>query len=628
MAFKEMLMKWRVIPNKKKIGIIGGIAIGVIAIIAIPTTMVLTGRNKNNNLIVWVPWSKDSIQSKTLRDIVEVYNYSHEGKYDLELIYMNEAYKESGYTEIVNLMEKNINSGKKGVEKLPDIYINNQDAVSVLQTWGNKEYAINLEENGLNTENLIESTLINNIVGIEEGEIYGIPSITTQSIGIDSPLLIWMLQELENNGVTLNISGSTMKFVADAADGTKDNSIYTSVSEIEIQEEDRANIESKWTLETDLLLDSGITSITINDDTFDNADLLADLGNTLSEVFRVDGGKKLSETSSYGITGFTNPQSEFMTLTQSLLGEEDMITISSNNDGLIYNFVHEGTPQYEAASEIFDIFQGALKTGSFWYPSANQAYSSSLISAHQLVFTVGSTSGVSYNQTTPENGTLENHNSENLDIDEIVYIDDMSGITTSTKRIYKQQGPSFGAAKRGLSDQYERTEAIIEFFNWFISDEVVNIQGEELTPSQYFSKYSGYVVGTTSATDESFKSEFTSDNIQLSLNEDGEYETKDVNSFGPSIIYDVIDQTSDSSVEFMTEPSEKYTAVFWQEVQSLFKYDQQSLIDNNEVGFTNGSEDFLQELEDKIQTNGWESTSKNITHNFIIDIRRKERINY
>ncbi len=610
MAFREMLIKWKVIPSKKKLGIIGGIAIGAIAIIAIPTTIILTGKDRYSDLTVWVPWSKDSIQSTTLRDIVEVYNNQHEGKYDLELIYMNETYKESGYTEIVNLMEKNINSGKKGIEKLPDIYVNNQDAVSVLQTWGNKEYAINLVENGLNDENLINSTLIDNIVGIDEGEIYGIPSITTQSIGINSPLLIWMLQELSNNGVILNLSGETMKLVADAADGTKDNSSYTSVDEIILQEEDVNNIESKWTLDTSLLSSSGLTSLTIDDSTFDNADLIADLGNELAAVFTIEGGNKLSETSAYGITGFTNPQSEFMTLTQSLLTDEDMISIGES--GLYYDFVHEGTPQYTAASKIFDIFQEALKTGSFWYPSANQAYSSSLISTHQLVFTIGSTSGVSYNQTTPENGTMENHNSENLDIDEIVYIDDMSGITTSSKRIYKQQGPSFGAANRGLSDQYERTEGIIEFFNWFISDKKENINGEELTPSQYFSKYSGYVVGTTSATDETFKSEFTSENIQLSINDEGEYETKDVNSFGPSIIYDVIDQTTDTSTEFMTEPSEKYTAVFWQEVQALFKYDQQSLIDNGEVGFTNGSVDFLEELENKIKTNNWETTNKNV----------------
>lgn len=194
-------------------------------------------------LKLWTSWSKNGVQDYALKQIVKVYNEGPGNDAGVQIEVINQS---GGYSAITENIQQNIRSGS--LDQLPDLYIGyNANAASLIEL-GEEEKGTNLaldvaEYNDNITNNLIPSMQASNqqIVGAEEGEVYTVPFATSSELmGIDAPLLIWMLQQFEDAGGTVNFEGDIAAQIIDAADGQKDGSLTTSeyVVKYDVQNKD------------------------------------------------------------------------------------------------------------------------------------------------------------------------------------------------------------------------------------------------------------------------------------------------------------------------------------------------------------------------------------------------------
>lgn len=553
---------WSILSGAKKGAIIGTgiLAAAIIATAVIVPTVIYTNpyRDLGNEITVWMPWQPDALNYTSMEEITDYYNdHNDKGDYDVKLKTIgSSAYKESGYTELPELVKKDLKSGQKGVRKLPDLIVSGQDVLSILSTFGDEDYTIALKDTGFDTSLLNPDLIQDNVSGIDQDSTnpYAISLLTTQSLGIDTQFLLW----LEINGI-LNLDGVSF------------------MEGITSHEEDTKALDNLWRVKD--LRDSYVP-LEVTDATFKSLSSLETLGETVSssiEPIKMSAGE-------YGVIGYTNPQTELMTMAQSNSGENDIIT--STDNGNHYNFLHNDDPTFETTEAVYSTFENGINNGAFWLPNGQNQYSSNLIATHKLLVTVGSTSGTSYNTN---NEIYEAHDDEyaaGLNSDEIVYISDTSTFDEGDNAIYKQQGPSIMAVDHKTKDQEERTEQIGKFLNFFAgNDKVFKSDDVELTPTQYFGKQAGYVATTTSAT---------------------EVVEADISSIygdapGANLI---LEQLNDTSAEWMAEPADANTASFWSTVQANMKQEYETSLTG---GTVSNWDEFSSDLLKTVNTNGWDN---------------------
>lgn len=531
---------WSTMSSTKKGAIIGGgiLAIVIIATAIITPTVICTNpyRKLDKTIEVWMPWQSDALNYTTFEEITDYYNENNDSDdWDINLNTIGtSAYKESGYTELPDLVKKDLQAGQKGVRKLPDIILSGQDVLSILSTFGDDNYTLSLDETGFDTTLLNNDVKQNNVAGVDTSiKTYAIPLLTTQSLGIDLPLLNWFSDQ----------AGFTVS----------DEFIF------DVSTDDEKTITKNWTF-------IGESSTAMSDFTFDSSLLenfseLEKFGKAIAENF-----ENANDPGTYGIIGFTNPQTELMTMAQSL-SDEDII--SSTDSGNYYNFLHKDEEQYNSTGEVYSVFKDGIDNGAYWLPNGANTYSSGLISTHNLLITVGSTSGTTYN-TSSDAG--------NLNSDEISYTADTLKFNDESKTIYKQQGPSMMLVDHKTKDQDERTEQIGKFLNFFASDEKL-FEDNTLSSSQYFGYKAGYIAGTNSA-------------------------TNDIDVYGDSVGAKLILEQLDGDGEWMAEPADANTASFWSTAQANINAEGENKLSGKE--FANW-ETYSSDLYDTVKTNNWES---------------------
>ncbi len=549
MGFKD---SWSVMSGTRKGAIIGGgiLAVAVIATAIIVPTVIYTNPHRslgNSKVEVWVPWQEDATNYKTLEEITDYYNDNNDGYWDVDLNTIGtSAYKESGYTELPDLVKKDLQAGQKGVRKLPDLILSGQDILSILATFRDDNYTLSLDKTGFDTTLLNDKVKQTNVAGVNTSEeTYAIPLLTTQSLGIDLPLLNWMSDQAG--------------FTIDSED-----------LQIEVSTQDATAIDKVWDYEKV----EDLSGEVINDETFKSLESLEKFGKSIAKNFTTKEAK-----GTYGVIGFTNPQTELMTMAQSNYGDD---IITSTNEGNYYNFLHDGDAAYTAAGEVYSTFEDGVENGAYWLPNGANTYSSNLIAAHKLLVTVGSTSGTTYNTNGSTYEASEDEEKGKLNTDEILYLSDTVNYDDGGTVIYKQQGPSIMAVDHKTNDQDSRTKQIGNFLNFFASDEKIFGDDKDLSATQYFGYKAGYVAGTTSATSDP------------SVYPEG--------SVGAELILEQLND--DGTGEWMAEPADANTASFWSTAQSKINANGESYIDDK--GFADWTT-YSKEMLDAVNTNNWEA---------------------
>ncbi len=566
-------MGWNEWTNAKKGGVVGGsIAAGILVIGAGVGIGVAFSKPKQE-IDLWVPWADTTTQYKALDQIIELYNEIGESDYEFNVYTAGAGgYKESGFVETSNLLLNNINHTKK----LPDMVINNQDALAILANSGKTDLTVNLEAEGLETENLYldQQDKVAGVDATADGDIMAIRFYSTQNMGIDIPLMNWFVA---NSGGKITVDASS--------------NIGTAMAAVTLTEEDTATIEKNYKAKA-----AGITSYNITDATFESqtelhkfADAILDNFNMLDSDGKVI--KNPGKDKGRGVIAYTNPQTEFLTATQAHLdgvdSTEQMIDITDK--GNHYSFLTEAA-QYEAAGLVWDDYKVGMESGAYWMAGNTGMYSSAQVSGHLAPVTIGSTSGTSFN-TKPVTGTDQNGNpvdqSGFLNPEEIYYVNAYSTFDGTGEAVYKSQGPSLMAIDRGMKDQEERTDAMIDFMNWLISGEKVatfdgdgNItSGDEMTAGTAFSIVSDFLLNSKGAVDYVATAGY-SDAVEPGL--DLTYKTM---------------TDDDKNTKLLAEPNDANTGAFWNIVKGEI---------NSEMTAYTESADGSYEIAD------WNSASQNI----------------
>ncbi len=542
--------KWSTMSGGQKGGVIaGGVVAAVLLSTAIIVPIALMGNKENdpafdslndNHVNMWVPWSDTSNEYGAFNELVEYYNENNNDNWDVVLTPVGDKpYKESGYSEVSENVKTKLDVGQKGVRNLPDLILNGQDTLSILANYGDDNYTLDFEANGLNVDQMVPELEQTNVAGVDtENGTYAVQLITTQSLGVNLPLLAYFCES--DNITTENL---------------------TLLDGFTIEEEDRETINDLWTP----IVGSDVT-YELTDETFTTMKGLKEFGDAILANFEYSSGD-ISKDGTAGLIGFTNPQTELMTMTQSM--GTDVITSTTN--GSVYNFLHEGEEAYTNASTVYNTFKDGLESGVYWMPNGENTYSSTQIQNHRMLITVGSTSGLTYNTSTSP---------ELMNADEIVYLSDTSMYEEGGETIYKEQGPSIVGVDHKTDDQEERTEQTVNFLNWFIGSETYAFESGELTPTQAFGAKTGYVTDTVSAT--------VIDNYPEG-------------STGAEL---VISQLEDTSATWMAEPSDENTASFWSTVQTEMRVEQEQYLGNKDIL---SWEEFADEIYSEVQINAWEA---------------------
>lgn len=536
-------MGWSEWSNAKKGGVIGGAVLATLILVGAGIGVGFAVSKPKKELDMWVPWTDTNGQYTAFAGAADAYNATNP-EYKVVVHTADQGgYKESGFTNTSNLLLQNVDHKKK----MPDIVVNNQDALAILQANG---MVMNLTEQGLNVDDLYLNVQ-DEVSGIDDtaDNIYALRMYSTQNIGIDVPLMNWMIAN--SNGKLI---------IGDGLESVFDSTEYS--------EDDASLIEKHWKVKDGT---DAVEQYTIVEKSFTSQTGIHELADKILELFTPMNDEEviedISKDDSRGVVAFTNPQTEFFTSTQQSLGEKEMITV--DDKGNEYNFLTE-PDQFIAAGEVWDDFAKGMESGAYWLPGSTGLYSSSMVSDHYSIVTVGSTSGSSFN--------VNDSSEEYLNSDEIHYINDFTTFNGEGDSVYKSQGPSIMGVDRGLKDQDARTEGIIDFFNFIISgDNYVQLskdgktfenanEGDEgaVTVSTEMSLVSDFLVNSKSAI------KHVEENI-----DDTDFTTKE--EPGLSLAYSTI---SGHSKELLAEPNDQHTGEFWNTVKSEMNNQQDSYVAN------------------------------------------------
>ncbi len=526
------------------------IAMSLLAGISIPAATLLNDNvNNTNNIVsastqnanskgevdtaeyleIWSPWAKGGVQDFALKEIVSVWNAAVDaGEAPAGAMKVQVTTINTGYSGVTEAIQQDIKAGR--ISDLPDMYINYGDSTASLILLGKQQtgesLALDLTEQTATAgvaDMIIPTLAIQNsmIAGGEEGAIYSVPfSTSSQLMGIDAPLLVWMLQQYVAQGGTVTYEGDIMRQVIDAADGYKDGSItkidastgaYVSsedlvyeefgplngteitdaelptIESIIINDLDRETIEKVWKNNGANLEGS---TINITDETFDSGMGMLNLSKELLKVVESTRGK-LSRQSDQAIYGYDAPANDFYTYAQaetdSLANPENGI-VSKDGNNITYNILEQDSDAWNTGIDIYDYYGEAFSTGATWTTNNGITYGSDLLAAHQLAFSTGSTAGATYYYNTKDVGMVNPG--------DLVYTQPPGRLNEDdTNNVQMQQGPSFGAVKQFNNDEVkagedeERNEAIALFMDFLVGDSTYDfhtgIKSEYVYPSNF-----------------------------------------------------------------------------------------------------------------------------------------------
>ncbi len=459
-------------------------------------------------LEIWSPWAKGGVQDFALKEIVSVWNAAVDAKTaPAGAMKVQVTTIVSGYSGITETIQQDIKAGR--ISDLPDMYINYADSTASLIQLGKTEtgesLALDLTKQTATAgvdEMIIPTMAAQNsmIAGGEEGAIYSVPfSTSSQLMGIDAPLLVWMLQQYVMQGGTVTIEGDIMRQVIDAADGYKDGSITTidaatgdyvssgdvvyeelgpvggteiselpAIESIIINDKDKETIQGVWANNG---ADISGSSIAITDETFDSGIGMLNLSKEILKVVEATRGE-LSEQSDQAIYGYDAPANDFYTYAQAetnSLADPNNGIIIKDGDNVIYNILNDGTDAWDAGISIYDYYGEAFSTGAAWTTNNGITYGSDLLKAHQLAFSTGSTAGATYYYDTKDVGMVNPG--------DVVYTQPPGRLTEGDENnVQIQQGPSFGAVRQFNNDEVKdgddevRNEAIALFMDYLVGD--------------------------------------------------------------------------------------------------------------------------------------------------------------
>ncbi len=578
--------------------------------------------SKENEIEIWVPWYEGSIQWNALSDIVDYWNTSKSSIAGFEVRLQN---IDGAYGGLTSQVQQNIEAGENGIQQLPDIYICYSDTTSNLLQLGDRNLAVDLSDESLSPYAIdsdifvpgaaIDATLL---AGSESDDaLYSIPmAMSSEVMSIDVPLFIWMLQQFENRGGTIEWSGSVMDGVIDASDGIKDGNItnISNFNELTINESDLEKIESFWEPTNSNL--SGKT-LTINDDVFDSAKGLLELSNTLLLAVK-DKNQELSKNPSQGIIGYDSIANNFyiygQQITQSYSNPEDgLLSIKKDptnpmNDTVQINMVENdenGIPKeaQNAAKEIYDFFISGYETGAIWATNEDYAYGSDQFKNHQLLFSIGSTAGATYCYTESQDSSGNDYTSF-VNPEDVFYTQSPGHFEMgeTTKPVRMSQGPVFGAIDKGDEQKVSNS---IEFLSWMVGTETANIGDlTEITPSDYLSVKSGYIVGTTNvlSNGSAFVDSLSYGQTTSTDSYGNQTYVNNKYSVGPMIAYQNFAEAESGTVELEVEPYGLFTSAFRGEIESQIKINNKKILQGSRAS---SSDKFIKELHNTAIRNAW-----------------------
>ncbi len=481
------------------IGLTTGIAINDNQTNIQPTTTMNSAITKaarpEDKLVIWSPWTQNGVQDTALREIVDVYNEKGPGSKGAMQVEVKTV--TGGYAAVVSNIQQDLKAGN--FADLPDMYIGYSDATASLIEFGqassqHRSFALNVNDK-LSNDQIIQSMLDQNnqIAGGVDGEVYAIPFATSSEVmGIDAPLITWMLQQYIKLGGTVTVEGDSvvLRQILDAADSYKDGSLtkhdagtdnYASsgdavyapltqggsgtevaidqsvIEGVELTASDVTGIETYWaSTGADL---SGST-LKIDDNTFASVDGIVEFSNEMLKAVK-DANKQLSHDSAQAIFGYDAVANDIYTLGQSLTyPNSDHISDLLWKDGnkAQFGMLEQDSLGWQYASEIFDTFGNAFKSGAAWMPNGGHAYGSDLIKNHQLPISIGSTAGATY--------YFDAKNPEIVNAGDIVYSQAPGKLhKDGVRNVQMQQGPSFGAVNTGDD---KRSEGTKEFMSYLV----------------------------------------------------------------------------------------------------------------------------------------------------------------
>lgn len=519
----------------------------------------------DDTLEIWSSWAKGGVQDYALKEIVDVWNAKVEkGDEDMDGMKKVEVYNMTGgYSAVTSAVQLALTNNS--IADLPDMYIGYSDVTASLlnptafnKVFEGEDMALDLTSTGFDSDQLIPSMQHQNsmIAGADEESIYNIPFATSSELmGIDAPLVVWMLQQYVDQGGTLTVEGEIIKQIFDAADGYKDGSITAyddddkwaqgkviysplandqdaeevsadDLADIEIGAKDRETIEAQWTVNENGAEGS---TLDITDATFDSAEGMMNLATELLKVVNV------SEKSLSGIFGYDAPENNFYTYAQaetnSLNNPEDGLLVKDGDDVKI-PMLDQGSDQWNEAKKLFDFFKDGYKSGAIWTTTANTSYGSNLLVSHSLPFSIGSTAGATHYYST---------NAAEVNGGELVYTQAPGELEAGTnKNVQIQQGPALGAVTQYNNDDLdkgidtERNEAITGFISWLTGDELTEFEtglSSQTLSYDNWDKFKGLYIDDDGATplvdaewpltEDQMSSDYSDGNLHVKLADEG-----------------------------------------------------------------------------------------------------------
>lgn len=663
-------MGWKTMSKGTKIGIIAGTIVGAALLITIPTTIAVLNNKMPKNLEIWVPWKEEgSYQTSSLQYVVDEYNEQNGDSMDVELKFVD------GYGQAGEAYKKDIDAGKKGYKKMADMYIDYSSVTSILSAYDNeKNFALDLTEYGFEASLIAEalSDASSNIEGIDGDGILNVPlSMSSELQTINAPLLISMLHDWSVAGGTLEISGSIMNQVADAAGGYQDGLIqkeeykddgsitvaddalsvdgiyvnegtpsttagtfnWTTEDAIDtvyetISQGDKDAINKNWSVIEGF--DVTGTTLTITDDTFTDYGKLFEMASQLMPLYwNGTDGNYLFTHSILGLDSTPNAVSTLM----SMIGEGE--SSLDENGNFTFNAFEGEEENYKA---VYTLINDAIKDGYVRVTGSDDAdsgYTSDKLVAHQTAFSIGSTAGAAYNFTndTTVDGSVDE---SGLGRGEAVMLSAPSTVTTdtltTTTPTFMQQGPNLGAINRSENSSgswekryAEREEDSAAFISWLFGADtkITGPDGEETTPAAYMTEESGYITGASALLeDEAFTSSLSdgAGNPNSALINSGSWngdtftqDTSGKNSLGAAIAYDNVS----SGVAFQKEAYGINADGYRNGLASEFKNSRTSVTTDATDKIKDADTWYGEFKKDAIES-GWISGSKTTTHNVVL----------
>lgn len=472
------------------------------ASVAATTTNDTKDARPDDELLIWSPWSEGGPQDVAFRSIVDIYNEkyipSQTGK---DLMKVKVQTVNDGYSGITSAIQGDLRINN--LEDLPDMYITYSDATASLIEFGNKyhhrSFALNMEDVYPGIKDQVIPTMAKQnemITGGDPDAIYAIPFATSSELmGIDSPLVIWMLQQYIIAGGTVEITetGDTFRQILDAADSYKDGSLTThgangnsyeasnnvvyaplsnggtevaidqsTIEDVQLTSADLSGDGAKTGIETYWKVKSGADAkgrtITIDDNTFTSGEGMLKLSKELLSVV-TDSKGNISANTGQAIFGYDSAVNNFYTYgqaeTDSLANPENGL-IYKDGDKVNYGMLEQDSDAWNTSAKLLDFFSEAFTSGAAWTANAGVTYGSNLIINHQLPFSIGSTAGASHYYSTTD--------AAEVNPGDLVFTQSPGKLSEDDdNNVQMQQGPLFGAVDNGDDTRNENIGSFMEF---------------------------------------------------------------------------------------------------------------------------------------------------------------------